>query len=802
MTDDILVFISSRMLELKPEREALYHLFSTLDYGTIQLKAWVFESDAPASNYHIRKVYLDALRKCSLYVGLFWNGYGEWTIDEFDRATEWGIDRHIYVKDVDADKRDVRLTQFLDQQSGVTSGITAKWFKTEDELKAAVEKSIAEWIKERLQYQAGAAQATLMTDPDDVPGLRKLIGQDNLLTDITTLVTDHRQILLQGFGGVGKSALAAFVARNHLKTDNHNVLWLKTGMSSAAAIFDALARAFDMQDELARTAEASRVQTIRKMLRDNGISLLVLDNVWRGESLFEVIRAIPSSTALVVTSRQRYSMDVIREVGNLAPPDAITLLEYHAGQTYGKTAEALCKKLGYLAFAIEIAGRVLKARKLTPDELLKQIEDAPHTLKTPAGFTERERETVKDLLDASLYALDQSVQKVFLSFGVFASAHITPALLGMIEKHPNLEEALLTLQDHGLASRDHDHDNGDIIVYSIHDLANSYARAQATPDQTTAALKACVAYAETFVSDWDKLGVELDNLIDAVNYAYQQGEPKLAIEIMKSLALGEYSVGQGYSAETYLDKRGYTLPLLDALEQSIAAGKTLGADYDEIRHYMLGKLGNIHHQRGTLDKAINAYTESGELAQKLGLTNRHILAMCVTALVRAEMGEITVADQEFDKAYQLAQASSDNELISLVLEKQAHHAFNQKEYDKARQLSMEEVELAKQSDDKIALLFGYLNWAAAELELHNYDVSRQHFEQALEQARAAEVQSWIADALFGLGASYDKLNLRDKAQSTFEEGLSICNHINYVTKANEFKSYMKENNYQLDETIP
>jgi hypothetical protein len=49
MTTTLDVFISSKMVELKAERDALYDLLPTLDYGDIKLHAWVFEEDAPAS---------------------------------------------------------------------------------------------------------------------------------------------------------------------------------------------------------------------------------------------------------------------------------------------------------------------------------------------------------------------------------------------------------------------------------------------------------------------------------------------------------------------------------------------------------------------------------------------------------------------------------------------------------------------------------------------------------------------------------------------------------------------------------
>ncbi|MBC7810814.1 MAG: DUF4062 domain-containing protein, partial [Burkholderiales bacterium] len=80
------VFISSKMVELSEERRALEALLPTLGDDTLQLFPWVFETDAPASGSSIRSVYMNALDQSELYIGLFWDDYGEWTIDEFHRA--------------------------------------------------------------------------------------------------------------------------------------------------------------------------------------------------------------------------------------------------------------------------------------------------------------------------------------------------------------------------------------------------------------------------------------------------------------------------------------------------------------------------------------------------------------------------------------------------------------------------------------------------------------------------------------------------------------------------------------------
>ena len=49
MPTQIDVFISSKMQELKAERQVVYDLLSEIKIADIRLQAWVFEQDAPAS---------------------------------------------------------------------------------------------------------------------------------------------------------------------------------------------------------------------------------------------------------------------------------------------------------------------------------------------------------------------------------------------------------------------------------------------------------------------------------------------------------------------------------------------------------------------------------------------------------------------------------------------------------------------------------------------------------------------------------------------------------------------------------
>jgi hypothetical protein len=72
------------------------------------------------------------------------------------------------VKNIDADKRDERLGQFLERQSDVISGITPKWFTALDELREQVKKSVQVWLQDYLVRRPGDASATFAEFADDI----------------------------------------------------------------------------------------------------------------------------------------------------------------------------------------------------------------------------------------------------------------------------------------------------------------------------------------------------------------------------------------------------------------------------------------------------------------------------------------------------------------------------------------------------------------------------------------------------------------------------------------------------------
>ncbi len=251
-------------------------------------------------------------------------------------------------------------------------------------------------------------RAILTKIAEDIPSRpEKLIGRNELLKEVEESLRTGERILLHGFGGTGKTALAATVATRHLKEIDAKVLWLQAGNDDHHTLFDAIARVFNATPLINQAKEATKTKVICDLLTKYKVSLLVLDDVWNAYALSKIIEALPKDIPLLVTARQRYPKLKRKDVGSLARMKALHLLNHYAGKDFpsDKTADELCETLGDHAFALRIADVTLAVENITPKILLERIKDAPYSMKMPVEFAEEGRESVANLLSATLQVL-------------------------------------------------------------------------------------------------------------------------------------------------------------------------------------------------------------------------------------------------------------------------------------------------------------------------------------------------------------------------------------------------------------
>jgi tetratricopeptide (TPR) repeat protein len=240
------------MQELAPERRAIDAAFDALN-----IDAWVFEKSAGARPQSIQQTYLDELAAADLYLGVFWKGYGDYTIDEFEHARSLKKDCLIYEKRVDLEQRDPQLEAFLKKIGNVESGLTTSWFQTAEEFAQKAKTDVLRWQttmarralnqgidaeRERLeairaQEQAAPRQRVVNLAPQGIAELFK--DRTTVMADVldALLARDNglRAFTIYGQGGIGKTALACRVMRELEHNDAvHGIVYLSartTGIS-------------------------------------------------------------------------------------------------------------------------------------------------------------------------------------------------------------------------------------------------------------------------------------------------------------------------------------------------------------------------------------------------------------------------------------------------------------------------------------------------------------------------------------------------------------------------------------------
>ena len=216
------------MQELATERRAIKAALAGLN-----IDAWIFEDDAGARPQSIQQTYLRELEDADLYLAIFWQGYGDYTIGEFEHARSLKKDCLVYEKHAAIAERDSQLDTFLEKIGKVTTGLTSARFHTVEDLVGRVKDDVARWqtsltrqaLDQRLddererqagiraQEHAAPRQRVVNRAPQGIAELFKdRTSQSAAILD-TLLAGDssHRVVTVFGQGGIGKTALACRV---------------------------------------------------------------------------------------------------------------------------------------------------------------------------------------------------------------------------------------------------------------------------------------------------------------------------------------------------------------------------------------------------------------------------------------------------------------------------------------------------------------------------------------------------------------------------------------------------------------
>lgn len=322
VSDGLRVFVSSRMSELENERKLVQETLA--DAG---IDAWVFER-AGARPESAEASFLGELQKSDVYLGLFWLGYGAYTIEEYEQAHGRGLPRFVYEKIASApEQRDPRLQNFLNKIGDIRSGVTIYRFKDSADLRSRVASDVRQWLVAYYRRtRAGPAGGWVLPSGTD-----HFVGRRDDVDKLLLRLGENRIVTVSGLGGIGKSELVKRVAQEAASSE-----WATEGVCymdlQAAQDVSSLVSTMSVAIGLASVPTAS---DLSYSLR--GRRLYVLDDVYPAmrsgvaavRALIRTLRSSSMPARFLITSREPLGLAGIESgyrLGQLAPRDARELV--------------------------------------------------------------------------------------------------------------------------------------------------------------------------------------------------------------------------------------------------------------------------------------------------------------------------------------------------------------------------------------------------------------------------------------------------------------------------------------------
>jgi predicted HTH transcriptional regulator len=157
----IKVFISSSQRELRTERIAVQEVILETEILNRYFEIEMWE-EFPAMGISPRKAYLEKLKECEIYIGIFGKEYSEPTVDEYHAAKEYGKYILIFLKGKNDMERDDGLRELLKEFRG-HKGYAYKRFEDDyRELKRLVFRGLIYFLEKEKNIKISVRDKNLL----------------------------------------------------------------------------------------------------------------------------------------------------------------------------------------------------------------------------------------------------------------------------------------------------------------------------------------------------------------------------------------------------------------------------------------------------------------------------------------------------------------------------------------------------------------------------------------------------------------------------------------------------------------
>ena len=613
-------------------------------------------------------------------------------------------------------------------------------------------------------------------------------------------------VTLTGTGGVGKSRLAAEVARHESARFPDGVWWCELApLADGSPVGHSVAAALRVRDRHGLTIE----QTVIEYLRGRQL-LLVLDNCEHvlddAARLAQAIVAHCPGVAVLATSREMLGVggEQVWPVPPLPVDEATVLFVERARSSRpdvpdvaaddGVVAE-LCRRLDGLPLAIELAAARIRA--MSPAEVADRLGDAQLLAGGPRDAEPR-HQSLTAAIDWSYRLLSGPEQEMFARLSVFsggadlAAVHAVCAepctsesqtldlLTALLDKSlvtaisapgGTRYQMLETLRSYGQQQLPHDGVLGCRHADYYVELAELAARGVLGPDERR----------------WrDQTGPDYANLRAAFERALADRDADLALRLVSSLPeVTQIRVGYEAAdwAESALDLAREQHPLFVAAVGAAARGAWNRGDFARARAlaaraagraptgviartgYPADVVADVALYEGDVDTALAHYTAQVELARRDGNPIRLVWTLYYVAICHAVRREPELGRPAAEESFVVAEATANptarsmaRYALGLVLKK-SDPARALELFDRAAELA---ASVANFWWEGIALMEAAVTRGVHGDEraaAQEFTVVLEHWERVGDQTQQWLNLRYIVRLLVRLGADADAITL-------------------------------------------
>jgi tetratricopeptide (TPR) repeat protein len=574
-----------------------------------------------------------------------------------------------------------------------------------------------------------------------------------------------RLVALIGQGGVGKTILAAEVSLALADVFMERIVWAsaeKRADFTFSTLLDEIAAQLGDKG-LSKLTLTEKEAEVRGLIAA-APALIVLDNfetILTEEqiSCADFLAARAQCSALI-TSRQRVQGARPIYVDSMKPEEAREFLEKLVEQMQDPAV-----------FSAEVRQRIIEtadARPYVMQWVTAQIDlEAQEPNVVLEELSQGKGDAAERVFDRSfnLPQLGSDGQDALLALSLFVPSATREALSEVAGFKNDLErtnEAVAKLRALLLIKGTDEYRR-----LTVEGLTRSLIRARLSKDERVSEFRKrfvthCLSYAKAHAQptpeDFDKLEAEKDNLLRAMDVAFDLEDWASVVQIR-------------FTLNEFLDLHGYWDEAIRSGNQALAAARR--SQIESLVAGLAHNLAIVHYRRGELESAQRLYDESLEIKKRLGNQNGIAVTLHQLAILAQAQGELEEARRLYDESLEIKKKLGDQNGIAITLHQLGRLSQAQGELEEARRLYNESLEIAKRLGDQSGIAItlhqlGRLAEVQGELE-----EARRLYDESLEITKRLGDQNGIASALHNLAAIAQAQGEPEEARRLYDESLEI-----------------------------